>query len=39
VSQYGVVMAGATLTTVPILVAFLFVQRKFIQGIATTGLK
>ena len=39
ISQYGVVMAGATLTTVPIVVAFLFVQRRFIQGIATTGLK
>jgi multiple sugar transport system permease protein len=39
ISQYGVVMAGATLTTLPIVVAFLFVQRKFIQGIATTGLK
>ena len=38
VSQYGVVMAGATLTTLPIVIAFLFVQRKFIQGIATTGL-
>ena len=39
VSQYGVVMAGAILTTVPIVMAFLFVQRRFIQGIATTGLK
>ncbi|MCO5996776.1 carbohydrate ABC transporter permease [Actinoallomurus rhizosphaericola] len=39
VTQYGVVMAGATLTTVPIVIAFLFVQRRFIQGIATTGLK
>jgi multiple sugar transport system permease protein len=39
VTQYGVVMAGATLTTLPIVIAFLFVQRRFIQGIATTGLK
>lgn len=39
VSQYGALMAGATLAMLPMLVAFLFVQRKFIQGIATTGLK
>ena len=39
VSQYGALMAGATLAMLPMLVAFLFVQRRFIQGIATTGLK
>jgi multiple sugar transport system permease protein len=32
-------MAGATMAMLPMLIAFVFVQRKFIQGIATTGLK
>lgn len=39
VSQYGALMAGATLAMLPMLFAFLLVQRRFIQGIATTGLK
>lgn len=39
VVQYGLLMAGATMAMLPMLVAFVFVQRKFIQGIATTGFK
>ncbi len=39
VVEYGVVMAGATLTLLPLLVAFLFAQRYFIQGIAMSGIK
>jgi multiple sugar transport system permease protein len=39
VVQYGLLMAGATMAMLPMLIAFVFVQRKFIQGIATTGLK
>jgi multiple sugar transport system permease protein len=39
VVQYGLLMAGATMAMLPMLAAFIFVQRKFIQGIATTGLK
>jgi multiple sugar transport system permease protein len=39
VVEYGVVMAGAMLALLPLLVAFLFAQRYFIQGIATTGIK
>jgi len=39
VVQYGLLMAGATMAMVPMLLAFLFVQRRFIEGIATTGLK
>ncbi len=39
VVQYGLLMAGATMAMLPMLVAFLLVQRKFIQGIATTGFK
>ena len=36
---YGVMMAGALVAVVPLVVAFLFVQRRFIESIATTGLK
>jgi multiple sugar transport system permease protein len=39
VVEYGVVMAGAILALLPLLVAFLFAQRYFIQGIAMTGIK
>jgi multiple sugar transport system permease protein len=39
VVEYGVVMAGAVLTILPLLVAFLFAQRYFIQGIAMSGIK
>lgn len=39
VVQYGLLMAGATMAMLPMLLAFILVQRKFIQGIATTGFK
>lgn len=39
VTEYGLLMAGAILALLPMIVAFLFVQRRFIEGIATTGLK
>ncbi|MDX6228797.1 MAG: multiple sugar transport system permease protein [Frankiales bacterium] len=39
VVQYGLLMAGATMAMLPMLAAFLVIQRKFIQGIATTGFK
>jgi multiple sugar transport system permease protein len=35
----GILMAGSALAMVPLLVIFLFAQRYFIEGIATTGLK
>lgn len=38
-TDYGLLLAGATLIVLPILVVFLFFQRHFIQGIATTGIK
>jgi multiple sugar transport system permease protein len=37
--EYAVVMAGASLAIAPLLIAFLSIQRYFIQGIAITGLK
>lgn len=36
---YGVMMAGALVAVVPLVLAFMLVQRKFIESIATTGLK
>jgi multiple sugar transport system permease protein len=39
VVEYGLLMAGSTLALIPVVIFFLAVQRKFIQGIATTGLK
>ncbi|HEV8456077.1 MAG TPA: hypothetical protein VGQ24_14355 [Gemmatimonadales bacterium] len=39
VTEYGLLMAGAILALLPMIVAFLFVQRRFIEGIATTGIK
>lgn len=32
-------MAAATMTILPILIAFLFMQKRFIEGMATTGMK
>lgn len=36
---YGVMMAGSLVAVIPLIVGFLFVQRRFIDNIATTGLK
>jgi multiple sugar transport system permease protein len=38
-NEYGVIMAGAVIAAVPLLVVFLFAQRRIIEGIAMTGLK
>jgi multiple sugar transport system permease protein len=38
-TQYGLLLAGATVVLLPILVVFLIFQRRFIEGIATTGIK
>lgn len=37
--QYGIMMAGAVLIILPIIVLFLFLQRYFVAGLATSGLK
>lgn len=39
VVEYGLLMAGALLSMLPVIVFFLFIQRSFVAGIATTGLK
>jgi multiple sugar transport system permease protein len=38
-TPYGVVMAGSVLSIIVPVIIFLFLQRYFVQGIATTGLK
>jgi multiple sugar transport system permease protein len=37
--NYGLLLAGATVIVLPIITLFLFLQRHFVQGIATTGIK
>ena len=37
--HYGILLAGATVVVVPIVIVFLIFQRRFIEGIATTGIK
>jgi multiple sugar transport system permease protein len=37
--EYGITMASALLTTLPMLIAFLFFQKRITEGIALTGLK
>lgn len=36
---YGVMMAGALVAVLPLAAIFMFVQRRFIESVATTGLK
>jgi multiple sugar transport system permease protein len=38
-TQYGLLLAGATVVVIPIILIFLIFQRRFIEGIATTGIK
>ncbi|TYB71322.1 carbohydrate ABC transporter permease [Nonomuraea sp. PA05] len=38
-APYGVMMAGALITTAPLVIIFLFFQRRFVEGVATTGMK
>ena len=37
--EYNLLMAGAVLSVIPVLMAFLFAQKQFVEGIALTGLK
>jgi multiple sugar transport system permease protein len=37
--EWSLLMAAATVITIPMLVLFFFAQRTFIQGIALTGMK
>jgi multiple sugar transport system permease protein len=37
--EWALIMTGAVLTTLPLIIVFLFTQRSFLRGIATTGIK
>jgi len=39
VVEYGVLTAGVAISIMPLIIAFLFAQKYFVQGIAFTGLK
>lgn len=39
VVEYGVIMAGACLSILPILIAYLVAQKQFVQGVAMSGMK
>lgn len=39
VVEYGLLMAGSALALVPIVLFFLLIQRRFVDSMATTGLK
>lgn len=38
-TNFGILLAGAVVVLLPVLILFLFLQRYFIQGVATAGLK
>ena len=38
-TDYGLLLAGATVIVLPVLLVFMFFQRYFIEGIATSGIK
>ncbi|MGM0385529.1 MAG: carbohydrate ABC transporter permease [Actinomycetota bacterium] len=38
-TEYGLLMAGATVVVLPVMLVFLVFQRSFIQGISSTGIK
>lgn len=38
-TDMGLVMTGATISVIPIIIVFLFMQRTFVNGITMTGLK
>jgi multiple sugar transport system permease protein len=38
-TDIGLVMAGATVSVIPVIIVFLFMQNKFVEGITVTGMK
>ncbi len=38
-TKYGLLLAGSVVTVIPVLVVFLVLQRRIMQGIAMTGIK
>ncbi len=38
-SEYGLIMAASVVTLIPVLIIFLALQKNFVQGVASAGLK
>jgi multiple sugar transport system permease protein len=38
-SEYGQMMAGAVITSIPVLIIYIFLQRYIVESVQTTGLK
>lgn len=38
-AEYGLIMAGSIITLIPVLIIFLSLQKYFVEGVASTGLK
>lgn len=38
-SDYGLIMAGSVLSLIPVIVVFMCLQKYFVEGVASTGLK
>ena len=38
-TEYGLIMAASVIVLIPVLAVFLSLQKYFVQGIATSGLK
>jgi len=38
-SEYGLIMAGSVLSLIPVIIVFLILQKYFVEGVASTGLK
>lgn len=38
-SEYGLIMAGSVLSLIPVIIVFLLLQKYFVEGIASTGIK
>jgi multiple sugar transport system permease protein len=39
VVEYGLLMAASVLALIPVVVFFLLIQRRFVEGVATSALK
>ena len=38
-TSYELIMAAATVALIPVFIVFIFTQRYFVEGVATSGLK
>lgn len=38
-SQYGLLMAASVVSLIPVLIVFLILQKNFVEGVASTGIK